>query len=49
MSGGISTAEDLFEAVKEMPSLERVRFFTLLGEIAFNKETFLMLRCLGTF
>lgn len=40
MTDGIATAEDLFAAVKEMPPLERVRFFTLLGESTFDKENF---------
>lgn len=36
----ISSAKDLFAAMKEMPPTERVRFFTLLGETAFEKENF---------
>lgn len=40
MNPGITTAEDLFAAMKEMPQLERVRFFTLLSETAFEKENF---------
>ncbi len=40
MNTPISTAEDLFAAMKEMPASERVRFFTLLGENAFEKEEF---------
>lgn len=40
MSHPISTAEDLFAAMKGMPSSERVRFFTLLGENVFEKENF---------
>ena len=40
MNSGITTAEDLFAAVKEMPPMERVRFFTLLGETAFEKDNF---------
>ena len=40
MSSGIATAEDLFAAMKEMPPTERVRFFTLLGESAFEKDDF---------
>lgn len=40
MSYTISTAEDLFAAMKGMPSSERVRFFTLLGENVFEKENF---------
>lgn len=40
MIAGIATAEDLFAAMKEMPSAERVRFFTLLGETAFEKDNF---------
>jgi excisionase family DNA binding protein len=40
MSHPISTAEDLFAAMKGMPSSERVRFFTLLGENVFEKESF---------
>ena len=40
MNYGISTAEDLFAAMKGIPSGERVRFFTLLGENVFEKESF---------
>lgn len=40
MNSWIATAEDLFAAVKEMPPTERVRFFTLLGETAFEKDNF---------
>lgn len=40
MNSGITTAEDLFAAMKEMPPTERVRFFTLLGESAFEKNDF---------
>ena len=40
MNSGIATAEDLFAAVKEMPPMERVRFFTLLGETVFEKDNF---------
>jgi len=40
MSHTILTAEDLFGAMKSMPSSERVRFFTLLGENVFEKENF---------
>ena len=40
MIAGVATAEDPFEAMKEMPSTERVRFFTLLGETAFEKDNF---------
>lgn len=40
MISGIATAEDLFAAMKEMPSTERVRFFMLLGETAFEKDNF---------
>lgn len=40
MNFGITTAEDLFAAVKEMPPAERVRFFTLLGETAFEKDNY---------
>lgn len=40
MNSGIATAEDLFAAMKEMPPSERVRFFTLLGETAFEKDNF---------
>jgi hypothetical protein len=36
----IRTAEDLFAVMKEMPTGERVRFFTLLGKNAFEKENF---------
>lgn len=40
MNSGIATAEDLFSAMKEMPTAERVRFFTLLGETAFEGDNF---------
>lgn len=40
MNNAISTAEDLFAAMKRMAPNERVRFFTLLGENAFEKENF---------
>jgi excisionase family DNA binding protein len=40
MSHGISTAEDLFAAMREMPPTERVRFFTLVSETAFEKDNF---------
>lgn len=40
MNNVISTAEDLFVAMKSLPPTERVRFFTLLGENAFEKENF---------
>ena len=40
MNSGIATAEELFAVVKEMPPTERVRFFTLLGETAFEKNNF---------
>ena len=40
MSSGIVTAEELFAAMKKMPPTERVRFFTLLGETAFEKNDF---------
>jgi excisionase family DNA binding protein len=40
MNFGISTAEDLFIAMKEMPPAERSRFFSLLGENAFEKVNF---------
>lgn len=40
MNSGIATAEDLFAAMKQMPSAERVRFFALLSETAFEKENF---------
>jgi len=40
MNSGIATAEDLFAARKEMPPTELVRFFTLLGETAFEKDSF---------
>ena len=40
MNPGIATAEDLFAAMKKMPSTERVRFFTLLGETAFKEDHF---------
>jgi excisionase family DNA binding protein len=40
MNSGISTAEDLFAAMTEMPPTERVRFFTLLGEAACERESF---------
>ena len=40
MNFGIATAEDLFAAMKEMPPAERVSFFTLLGETAFEKDNF---------
>ena len=40
MNSRIATAEDLFAAMKEMPTTERVRFFTLLGETAFEKDNF---------
>jgi excisionase family DNA binding protein len=36
----IATAEELLSAMKGMPSSERVRFFTLLGENVFEKENF---------
>ena len=36
----ITTAEELFAVMKEMPTGERVRFFTLLGKNAFEKENF---------
>lgn len=39
MNYGISTAEDLFSAMKEMPSGERIRFFTLLGENVFERAS----------
>ena len=40
MSNPIATAEDLFAAMKNMAPTERVRFFTLLGENAFEKDNF---------
>jgi len=40
MNAGIATAEDLFAAMQEMPPAERVRFFVLLGESAFEKHNF---------
>jgi len=40
MNSGIATAEDLFAAMREMPPTERVRFFTLLGETAFERDNF---------
>jgi len=36
----IMTAEDLMKAVSKMPAQERVKFFTLAGEQAFNDENF---------
>jgi excisionase family DNA binding protein len=40
MSQTIATAEELYSAMKDMPSSERMRFFTLLGQKAFEKESF---------
>jgi excisionase family DNA binding protein len=40
MNQTIATAEELYSAMKDMPSAERVRFFALLGEKAFEKENF---------
>lgn len=40
MNDPIATAEDLFAAMKSMAPSERVGFFTLLGETAFEKENF---------
>lgn len=40
MTPAIATAEELYSAMKEMPSAERVRFFALLGEKAFESESF---------
>lgn len=40
MNNAISTAEELYSAMKEMPASEQVRFFTLLGERAFEKKNF---------
>jgi len=40
MNNTISTADDLFAAMKTMAPSERVRFFTLLGENVFENETF---------
>jgi excisionase family DNA binding protein len=34
------TAEELFTAVRNMPSTERVRFFSLLGANAFQQEDY---------
>ncbi len=47
MNTGIATAEDLFSAMQEMPPTERVRFFTLLGETAFEKDDFLHAEVFG--
>ena len=40
MNQAIATAEELYAAMKDMPSNERVRFFTMLGQNAFEKENF---------
>lgn len=32
MNQTIATAEELYSAMKDMPSAERVRFFALLGQ-----------------
>jgi excisionase family DNA binding protein len=36
----VATAEELILAMKGLPTEERVRFFTLLGENVFEKENF---------
>jgi excisionase family DNA binding protein len=40
MTPSIATAEELFIVMKEMPPGERARFFTLLGQSVFEKESF---------
>ncbi len=40
MNQTIATAEELYSVMKDMPAAERVRFFALLGEKAFEKENF---------
>lgn len=40
MAPTIATAEELYSAMKEMPSAERVRFFALLSKKAFESENF---------